>query len=185
MKFILNLPMPNQHACYTDASNVGYGVLYSTHWLFGGFFKDEIITGDKNNIRERELFPILIAANTFGPYWTGTQVIIYIDNSNACNAIINKDIRAESAHQLLVRICESMMKYRFEFRAQPITSNDNYYADALSRLKIKQFKSLCEIHGKYDIDPAPMLHLRPPFEIGRTHHLKFPNVQVEDTPHAH
>ena len=116
-------------------SNKGYGIFHGTHWIYGAFHPLEVETGDKNNIRERELYPILIACQTFGPYWTGHRVRIYIDNDNALQAIINKDIRSETAHKLLIRICEEMMKYAFEIRAERIKTEETTYANALSRLQ--------------------------------------------------
>ena len=178
MKHILELPPLHQHQCYTDASNKGYGIFYHTHWTYGGFFDDEIASGETNNIREREFFPILITALTFGPYWTGTQVVIRCDNKNVCDAITYKYIRNETAHHLLVRICEAMMKYKFEFKIEYIPTDENYFADALSRLHITTFQRLCT-ENNVEIDPAPMLHERPPFEIGRIYHRMFPTVQLD------
>ena len=138
-----------------------------THWAFDAFHASEVLTGNKNNIRERELFPVLIACQKlFGPYWSGFRIHLYIDNENAELALINKDIRNEKSHKLLIRICETMMKYKFELFADRISTKDNILADALSRFKINKFKALCNAKD-IALDPAPMLHHRPSFEIGR------------------
>ena len=104
------------------------------------------------------MFPVLIAGQTFAPYWTGHRVHLYIDNENAMRAIINKDIRNEKSHNLLIRICKIMMKYKFEIYVDRIATDDNTLADRLSRLQINEFKKICKRHKK-QIDPAPMLHM--------------------------
>ena len=100
MENILQLPLRNKHIAYSDASNVGYGFIHATRWFYGAFFSDEVRSGDENNIRERELYPILIAAMTLGPYWTGQVIHLKIDNKNAVAALVNKDIRNKDAHAL-------------------------------------------------------------------------------------
>ena len=181
MERIITLPLSHPHPCYTDASNIGYGAIYKSHWVFGKFFPDEVQSGKTNNICERELYPVLIMGMLFGPHWTGTQVLLKIDNQNACEAIINKDIRNVTAHTLLVRICEVMMQYRFEFRVDYIPTQENIFADALSRLEIQRFKALSD-SKEIKIDPSPMIHPRPPFEIGKIHHTHFPNIEWEQNP---
>ena len=163
MRRVLEIPENIKEPIYTDASNLGYGFHYSTHWTFGAFHPDEVETNNKNNIREREMFPVLIAGETFGPQWSGHRVHLYIDNENAMSAIINKDIRNEKAHELLIRICQVMMKYKFEIFVDRIKTEDNTLADRLSRLQITEFKQICQNHKK-PIDPAPMLHVRPPLD---------------------
>ena len=98
-----------------------------------------------------------------------------MDNKNAVTALINKDIRNKDAHALLVRICETIMKYRFEFFVDYIPSDENRYADLLSRLKIQQFKQLCNKDNTI-IDHAPMLHERPSFQVGQIEHNYFPSI---------
>ena len=164
---ILNRPQRLTPDCQSDASDKGYALVHGSHWLYGAFHKDEVKSGDQNNISERELLPILVGCQTFGPQWSGYQVRMFIDNQNALAAIVNKDIRREESHKLLIRICETMMEYKFEIFADYIPTEDNIYADALSRLKIKKFLHLCHQNQKY-IDVAPMLHLRPALDTENT-----------------
>ena len=161
---ILNRPQQLVDDCKTDASNKGFGLLHGPHWLFGAFHPTEVLSDDTNNIREREFYAVLIACETFGAQWTGHQVVFHVDNENVVLAIINKDIRSDDSHKLLVRICETMMKYKFEIFVKYIPTELNYYADALSRLQIQRFKALCRTNDYY-IDPAPMLYVRSTFDV--------------------
>ena len=179
MMRILKVPDAYIKPCFSDSSNKGYGLLHGTHWLFGAFHLTEVKTKDENNIREREMFPILIGCQTFGPYWSGHRVHMFIDNENAMRAIINKDIRNEKSHQLLIRICETMMKYKFEIHADRVSTEDNTLADALSRFKIKKFKNTCK-QNNIPIDPAPMLHQRPQFDLGYISITQHQPVQYDD-----
>ena len=170
---VLNIPEFTQKPMFTDGSNAGFGAIHDTHWMYGAFHPSEIDTKDKNNIVERELYPVLIMCQLFGPSWNGHKVKLYIDNDNAMRAIVNKDIRREKAHRLLIRIFEEMMKFKFEIFAVRIDTDDNVLADSLSRLEIKKFLNVCT-KGNIPIDPAPMLYQRPPFEIGRIENTAHP-----------
>ena len=163
---ILNIPRFTLKPCFTDGSDVGFGVIYNTHWIYGPYHPMEVQKHNENNIVEREIYPILIACQQFGHYWTGQKIRIFIDNENAKLAIVNKDIRREKAHRLLIRIFELMMHFKFEIYAERIATEDNILADALSRLQIEKFKKICK-DNHIPTDPAPMLFVRPPFEIGR------------------
>ena len=178
MARVLNIPEFTKKPMYTDGSNAGFGAFYDTHWMYGGFHPNEIETHDKNNIVEREMYPVLIMCQLFGPNWQGHKVKLYIDNDNAMRAFIKKDIRRERAHRLLIRIFEEMMKYKFEIFAVRIDTDDNVLADALSRLKIKKFLKKCK-QQHIPIDPAPMLYQRPPFEIGRIENTAHPKIDPQ------
>ena len=162
MTHILHRAIEHTIPCYTDASNKGYGIFYNGHWLYGAFEKHEVKTDDQNNICDRELFPILIAARTFGPEWTGRQILFYIDNTNACQAIAKKDIRMKTAHALLVQICEAMMEFQFELVSFYIKTKDNILADSLSRFEFKKFKAHCNVK-QIDYDQYPTPFQRPTF----------------------
>ena len=162
---ILTRPTKFDATITTDASDLGYGGYSGTHWFYGAWHKNEVKNKDKNNIRERELYAPLIYANTMAHYWDNQVILLFIDNTNAKDALIKKSIASESAQKMVIRICELMIKYNFELYVEYIDTNSNILADSLSRLKINQFKLLCKYINK-SIDPAPMCLYRIPFEPG-------------------
>ena len=166
---ILSPPTEFDQTLTTDASDLGFGGHIGTHWFYGAWFDDEVKTGDKNNIRERELFAPLIAATTLAPQWDEQVILLKIDNTNAKDAIVKKSIASEKAQNMVIRLCELMMEFNFELWAEYINTSDNSLADSLSRLKINKFKSECAEMGK-EIDPAPLCLKRIPFEPGVIDH---------------
>lgn len=85
---------------------------------------------------------------------------------NAKDAIANKKIASEHAQQLVIRLCELMVKYNFELWAEYIDTKANELADSLSRLQIYKFKTQCQ-KLNYIIDPSPLCLVRIPFEPGK------------------
>jgi hypothetical protein len=137
---ILNKPRLHPIELYTDGSDIGFGIYWEPYWTFAGYWKDEINPQNGHNIKERELYPIAIACSIFGHLFTNKTIHMWCDNKNAVQALINKDIRAHKAHELVILICELAIKYRFRFKIDYIVGNTNKLADHLSRLQIKKFK---------------------------------------------
>ena len=64
---------------YIDASTVGYGAVYRTHW-FSGKWPEPVAL---NLIPWKELFTIYAACFVWGPAWKGKKVLLHIDNEAA------------------------------------------------------------------------------------------------------
>ena len=66
---------------YTDASDVGLGCSYGTHWLASGWaegWEPTLVC----HINVRELFAVWAAVFTWGHEWVDKEVVIFSDNSS-------------------------------------------------------------------------------------------------------
>lgn len=86
-----------------------------------------------------EIYPILVAAVTWGLVWSGKSLIFFTGNL-ATAKIINKD----SSGSLLImsfvhRLTWWGLTYKFNFLGEFISGNHNSAADSLSRFIFPQF----------------------------------------------
>ena len=173
----------------SDGSDYGYGAIWYTtandnatnrvHWLFDAYHEAEVEANNKHNIIDRELYPIAAVMSAMGPHFTGMNVKFKTDNKPTEAALINKDIRRASAHEILIYMCEQAIKYKFQFFGEYLEGYKNEYADALSRLEINKFKRLAEVN-KLAIDPAPTLFQRPLVRLGGTQNAQYNSVVYRD-----
>ena len=162
---ILRIPKYFDYEIITDASDKGYGGIVGPLWFFDKFYPNEIDPNDNKNIRDRELYPIITILNYMGPILTNKTVKIRCDNQNAVKALINKDIRNEKSHELVVQICETAMEYKFRFYVYYIKGEKNEMADALSRLDITRFINATKIENR-KINNKPIRYNRFKFDFG-------------------
>ena len=175
---ITNPPKTFDMEIVTDSSDVGYGWVQGTHWAFGAFHKDEVDPNDTHNIRERELYPIAVALTVVAPTARDKHILIWSDNDNAVRALTKKDIRNQDSQEIVIKICELAMQFGFRFYIEHIKGDANIYADALSRLRIPLFLSLCKTSDKtIDLQPTP--HPRLPIKLGPNKHTQHAEITIE------
>ena len=114
-----------------------------------------------------------------GGAFTGMNVKFKTDNKPTEAALKKKDIRRRSAHAVLVYMCEIAIKYKYQFFGEYIEGFKNEYADALSRLKINEFKRLAA-KNNLSIDCAPTLFERPQVLIGNELHKHKQTINYRD-----
>jgi hypothetical protein len=122
----------------TDASNVGYGGVYGVDW-FSGWWPPEL---QGVHINGKEIYPILVAARTWGRLWRGRRVIVQTDNIATMYAINKGTTKIRDAMTWLRELFALSVEFDFHITAQHIPGINNTLADLLSRFKLTQFLSL-------------------------------------------
>ena len=131
----LGLQKPNLEV-YTDASGTwGCGAFLDPMW-FHLEWSDRL---RPLSIAVKEMFPVVLAAATFGDQWAGKVVQFVVDNMavvEVIKATYSKDLHMMHLIRLLVFFAS---KYNFWFTATHIPGKLNVAADALSRNNMSVF----------------------------------------------
>ena len=124
---------------YTDASGTfGYGAVFKTHWFYGPWQDHQL----SNGITWKELFPIVLAIDTWGPLLQNKCITLHSDNY-AVVYILNKQTTKNACVMHLVRrFVISCMKYNLLIKAVHVPGKFNQLPDALSRFQIAKSHSL-------------------------------------------
>jgi hypothetical protein len=90
------------------------------------------------HITVKELFPIVMAIDIWGPLLSNHKIVFLTDNS-AVAAIINKTSSKDKIIMKLVhRLVLSALKYNIQFRSKHIPGKTNIVCDHLSRLSFQE-----------------------------------------------
>ena len=116
---------------YTDASDLGFGGTFGSHWVQGHW----VARWRKLNIAVRELYPVLLVVKLFGHKMAHSTVLFHCDNQ-AVVAVINKQTsRDKTLMRLLRPLILELLTHNIRFRAEYIPTDENSLADALSRFQ--------------------------------------------------
>lgn len=123
---------------YTDASQLGFSAIFNRRWFYGTW----PVGFENYHITIKELFPIVLAVETWGHLLQNQCIEFYTDNE-AVSKIINRQTSKDATLMKLLRqLVLRTLKYNILFRSRHIFGRLNNSADALSRLQIKRFKRL-------------------------------------------
>ena len=123
---------------FTDASNVGYGGVFQKSWFYGRWPR----SFEKYHITVKELFPIVIALESWGHLIANKCIEFYTDNE-AVSVIINSQTsRDETLMNLLRRLVLCTLKHNIMFRSKCLLGRLNVLPDMLSRLQIDEFRKI-------------------------------------------
>ena len=123
---------------FTDASNVGYGGVFQKSWFYGRWPR----SFEKYHITVKELFPIVIALESWGHLIANKCIEFYTDNE-AVSVIINSQTsRDETLMNLLRRLVLCTLKHNIMFRSKFLPGRLNVLPDMLSRLQIDEFRKI-------------------------------------------
>ncbi len=125
---------------YTDASNVGLGIVYNMKWTLVP------LVGDKRwlcnlPIHFREMLAVCVAVATHARSLANKRVLLMVDNQAIVYAINNGTIRCEKTMELVRSLYFVMSKYGIECKSEYIATDQNILADALSRLDFVHFRN--------------------------------------------
>lgn len=139
---------------FTDSSgSIGYGAYFQKLWFQGRWTP----SNQGMSIQWKELFPIVLAAATWGRRWSTKRILFLCDNESVV-AILRSGTSHSPEIMVLVRslhLCAA--KYQFMHSAKHIPGISNPIADALSRFKMQEFRRLAP-----DADPLPTIPTPPP-----------------------
>ena len=124
---------------YTDASGTfGYGAVFKTHWFYGPWQDHQL----SNGITWKELFPIVLAIDTWGPLLQNKCITLHSDNYAVVYILNKQTTKNACVIHLVRRFVISCMKYNLLIKAVHVPGKFNQLPDALSRFQIAKFHSL-------------------------------------------
>lgn len=112
----------------------GYAAVCGNKWIAGPWFesiKDQHIT-------VKELFPIVLAVELWGPLLSNHKILFMTDNS-AVSDIINSTTSSNKVVMILVRrLVLAALKHNIFFRSKHISGKTNLVCDLLSRFSFQE-----------------------------------------------
>ena len=141
---------------FTDAAqSVGCAAVYRNRWFaiqWPGAWKSK-------NIALLELFPIVVALETWGPLWSNHQLCFRCDNQAVVHIINKQTAKDHELMKLLRKLVLSAMKFNVNIKARHIPGLKNVKADMLSRFQIQR---ALETFPELDREPVHLpTHLLP------------------------
>ena len=120
---------------YTDASgNVGYGAVFGS-WWFANSWPKQLMS---YSIAVKELFPIVIALEIWGPFIKNSKILFLSDNQAVVDIINKKSCKNKTLMILIRRLVLASMTWNVIFRSKHIKGKTNIVADLLSRSQFQK-----------------------------------------------
>ena len=134
---------------FTDASSLGFGAVYRTHW-FSSTWPTNMVNA---HINVQELFAIVAAVFTWGHVWVNQQVLFYTDNSCIVHVWKTGTCRNKDIMKLVRSLFLFAARRDINILMQHVSGVNNISADALSRFQIVKFRKLMP---SADLQPTPI-----------------------------
>ncbi|KAK3099735.1 hypothetical protein FSP39_008685 [Pinctada imbricata] len=132
---------------YTDASGkLGFAAVLGSEWFVGHWIEEH----QTYQIAIKELFPIVLALEIWGPILANRKILFFSDNMAVIEIINKQSSKDKTIMRLIRRLVLCALQYNIVFRAKHIAGKLNVIADNLSRFKFQEAKTL-----------APWLKLQP------------------------
>ena len=129
------------------AGSLKYGAIFKSHWFSGAWS----VAQSSLSIAYKELFPIVVAANLWGPQWVSWRVEFLCDNESVV-AVLKSGTSWDKSLMVLLRYLTMLaIRHSFSFTASSIQGKANPVANALSQFQFQQFRRL-EPHA--DLTPS-------------------------------
>jgi hypothetical protein len=147
---------------WTDASLLGYGVVYGSHWISREWSSHERQVAQRataSSIAYFELFAIVSAAATFGKDWRGKKILFHSDSQTAVDVVGKGYCKQPDLMSLIRALFFCAARFGFTLRVVHVPGTDNLYADLLSRLQVSRFLELRPDSDPSPTIPSPILHL--------------------------
>lgn len=132
---------------HTDASgSLGFGAVFQTHWFYGAWPSHLL----SFHITFKELYPIVLALEIWGPHLKNKCITLYSDNFAVVYIINKQSCKDTHIMKLVRRLVLSCMQYNILIQAKHIPGKENILSDLLSRLQVQKFHLLAP-----NMDPQP------------------------------
>ena len=141
---------------FTDASGtIGYGAIFGKDW-FNGKWSDWWI---QQSIALKELYPIVLAVETWGHMLCNKRLILHTDNSALVPIITNQTSKNPLIMILVRRLVLKCLSCNIILSAEHIAGAKNSIADALSRFQMERFRILAPhaVSNATSIPPLPKM----------------------------
>lgn len=135
---------------HTDASALGFGAVFSTHWFSLPW---PASLSPIQDINFCELFAVVAAVFTWGDHWQNQQILFYTDNLSITNIWKSGSCRDQDIMRLVRALFLFIANRNINILMCHIPGKFNDSADALSRLQIAKFRRL---NPQADFQPTPV-----------------------------
>ncbi|VDI06106.1 Hypothetical predicted protein [Mytilus galloprovincialis] len=121
---------------FSDAAGTygGFAAVFGSKW-FSGKWPPELID---LHITVKELFPIVLAIDIWGPLLANHKILFLTDNSAVAEIINKTSSREKNIMRLIRRLVLAALKYNIYFRAKHIPGKTNVICDLLSRFSFQE-----------------------------------------------
>ena len=143
-------PAPDIHLFTDSAGDIGYGAFYQGQWFNGQWSNVQM----PHSIQYKELYPIVMAALTWGHQWSTLKVRFHCDNQAIVACISSGSSRCPHIMHLLRNLSLITASYNFIVSACYIPGTYNAIADSLSRSQMVRFFNLAP-HASPQPTPFP------------------------------
>jgi hypothetical protein len=127
---------------FTDASDIGYGILFKTHWVAQQWPAHIANDLQVYNIDFRELFAIYVAVVMFATDFAGEKIVFFTDNMPITQAWQKGTSNSSLLMSLIRAILMIAASHSFSLSLQFIPGTRNEAADMLSRLELTNFRRI-------------------------------------------
>ena len=139
---------------YTDSSNYGFGAHISDDYFWGVWGEEAadcphsvdppIYDSYSDHINITELWPVVVAIHRWGVMWRDSTIWIVTDNTQVQSWVNSGRSISPYAMAWLRELFWVAAFYNLNIKAGRISSEDNIWADALSRLNNPDCVYICE-----------------------------------------
>ena len=123
---------------FTDASTSGFGAIWGNAWIQDTWHDNT----SSWSIDTKELFAIYAAAVTWGDTWAGKRIVFNTDNLPITQAWQSGTSKSKPLMCILRKTFLLAAKKGFSLSLKHIFGIYNSVADALSRFKVRRFRTL-------------------------------------------
>ena len=143
-------PLPDFHVSSDAAGSLGFGAIFDREWFVGEWSAAQ----QPLSIAYKELFPVAIAASSWGPLWASKHVEFCSDNMSVVSVLRSGTSRDPNIMVLLRHLSLMAGRHSFAFTVSHRPGRDNSIADALSRFDFQCFHHLAP-HVPWEATPVP------------------------------
>ncbi|XP_071150453.1 uncharacterized protein [Mytilus edulis] len=143
---------------FSDATGTygGFAAVFGSKW-FSGKWPPELID---LHITVKELFPIVLAIDIWGPLLANHKILFLTDNSAVAEIINKTSSREKNIMRLIRRLVLAALKYNIYFRAKHIPGKTNVICDLLSRFSFQEAHQIAPwLSPTPVVIPPQFLHL--------------------------
>jgi hypothetical protein len=132
----------------TDASDLGFGAVFGSRWLFGSF-ESMFLKCERPSIAWRELWAVLVACRCWGHLLSGKRVQIQCDNISVVYCVNSGSSKCPHLMQLVRDLFFACAFFCVDIRLVHIPGVNNVGADLLSRLRVEEFRRVFPMTSPY------------------------------------
>ena len=143
---------------YSDAAGVhgGFAAVMGAKW-FVGEWSDEM---RPLHITFKELLPIVLALEIWGPLLANHKILFLTDNAAVADIINKTSCKEKLIMKLVRRLVLAALKYNIFFRSKHIPGKSNIICDLLSRFSFQEAMKIAPwLEPKRTAIPSHLLEL--------------------------